>query len=47
MKKKIMNKIRKIESGMGDGNKGRYSKEELLMSKKARRSIHETQTKDA
>lgn len=36
----MINKIRKIESGMGDGYKVRYSKEELLMSKKARRSIH-------
>lgn len=38
--KDMVNKIRKIESGIGTGSKGNYSKIEKIMAKKAQRSIH-------
>lgn len=38
--KEMVDKIRKIEDGIGNGMKGIYSKEESNMAKKARRSIH-------
>ena len=38
--KEMVDKIRKIEDGIGNGIKGIYSKEESNMAKKARRSIH-------
>ena len=36
----MIDKIRKIEEGIGNGIKGTYSNEELKMAEKARRSIH-------
>ena len=38
--KKMVEKIRKIESGFGNGKKGNYSKIELKMADKAQRSTH-------
>ena len=38
--KEMVGKIRKIESGIGSGFKGNYSKMEQEMAKKAQRSIH-------
>ena len=36
----MIDKIRKIEQGIGNGIKGNYSNEEIKMAQKARRSIH-------
>ena len=38
--KEMIDKIRKIEEGIGNGIKGKYSDQEMKMAEKARRSIH-------